>query len=117
MRCKFSSPVAYNGYLYGFDDGNLQCIDLNDGRVMWTDNRPIGEGKGFQQGQLLLCGDLLVVLSEFGEVALVEARPDRLVELGRRKFLQGTKTWNNPAMVNGRLYIRNHLEMACVDLR
>jgi outer membrane protein assembly factor BamB len=117
MRCKFSSPVMRDGFLYGFDDGDLQCIDLSDGKVKWTDKRKSSEGKGFGHGQLLLSGDLLVVLSEYGELALVEARPDQLNELGRIKVLKGKKTWSHPALSNGICYIRNHLEMAAVDLR
>jgi hypothetical protein len=27
------------------------------------------------------------------------------------------RTWNNPTLVDGRIYVRNHLEMACYDLR
>ncbi len=117
MRCKFSSPVAHNGFVYGFDDGNLQCLDLNDGRVLWTDTREPDEGAGFGHGQLLLSGDLLVILTQFGEIALVEANAERFHELGRMKVLKGKKTWSNPALVDGKLYIRNHLEMACVDLK
>lgn len=116
MRCKFASPVVYDGHIYGLDDGDLQCIDLSEGKVKWTDKREPNEGYGYGHGQLLLAGDLIVVLTEYGEVVLVEARPDKLVELGRRKILKDKRTWNNPAMVNGRLYIRNHLQMACVDL-
>ncbi len=117
MRCKFNSPIEYNGYVYGLDDGNLQCIDLSDGSVKWTDRRRPGEGRAYDQGQLLRSGDLLVVLSEYGEVVLVEANPEQFRELGRKKVLTGYKTWNNPALAGGMLYIRNHLEMACVDLR
>ena len=117
MRCKFSSPIEHKGFIYGLDDGNLQCIDLADGEVKWTDKRRPTEGKAHGNGQLLRSGDLLVVLTEYGEVALVEANPDQFKELGRIKVLDGDKTWNNPALAGGLLYIRNHVEMACVDLR
>jgi outer membrane protein assembly factor BamB len=116
MRCKFASPVYRDGFIYGLDDGNLQCVDAADGAVKWTDTRHPDEGDGFGHGQILLAGDVIVVLTQFGEIALVEARPDRFVERGRRKILAGNKTWNNPAMVDGRLYIRNHVEMAAVEL-
>jgi outer membrane protein assembly factor BamB len=117
MRCKFSSPVLYNGYLYGLDDGDLQCIDASDGKVMWTDKRKNAEGKGYGHAQLLQSAGLLVVLTEYGELALVQASPDQLKELGRFKVLKGNKTWSHPALSNGICFIRNHLEMAAVDLR
>jgi len=117
MRCKFASPVLRDDAIYGLDDGNLQCISANDGSVLWTDKRKPREGDGFGHGQLLLVDDLIVVLTQYGEIALVQARPDRFVELGRRKILEGDKTWNNPALAEGVLYIRNHLQMAAVDVR
>lgn len=117
MRCKFSSPVEYNGFIYGLDDGNLQCIDLADGSERWTDRRRPTEGKAYGNGQILRVGSLLVILSEYGEVVLVEANPAQFRELGRKKILEGDKTWNNPALAGGLLYIRNEREMACVDLR
>jgi hypothetical protein len=54
---------------------------------------------------------------ETREMVLVEATPEAYRELGRIKvFTRGQKTWNNPAMANGRIYIRNEEEMACYDL-
>jgi hypothetical protein len=64
---------------------------------------------------MLLSGDLLLVLSEAGELVLVEARPDRFSELARIQAIDG-KTWNNPTLVGGRAFVRNHLEMAAYDL-
>ena len=117
MRCKVSSPVEHCGYGYGLDDGNLECIDLSDGRRIWKDERTPEEGGAFGQGQILLYNDFIIALTHYGEIVLVEATPDGYHELGRMKVLKGEKTWSNPAIVDGRLYVRNHLEMACIDLR
>ncbi len=118
MRCKFSSPVMHRGFLYGLDDGHLQCIDVETGKVQWTDGRSPREATGaYSHGQILLCDDLLVVLTEYGEVVIVEPTPEKFHELGRWRFLKGNKTWNNPAISDGILYIRNHVEMAAIDLR
>src|SRR5262249_20759604 len=32
MRCKFTSPVAHQGFLYGLDDGVLVCLDQETGK-------------------------------------------------------------------------------------
>ena len=56
---------------------------------------------------LILCGD--------GDLALVQALPDRHVELARLPAIKG-KTWNHPALAGGKLLVRNAIEMACFDL-
>ena len=117
MRAKFASPVAYNGYLYGLNDGILECLDLKTGRVKWKDDRRAGKGEAYAHGQLLLTNGLIVVLTQFGELVLVEATPDEFRELGRFQALtKGKKTWNNFALVDGKAYVRNDEQMACYDL-
>ena len=37
-------------------------------------------------------------------------------ELGKFQALKGDKTWNCPAMVGKRVFVRNHEEMACYEL-
>lgn len=108
MRSKFSSPVAYHGYLYGFDDGTLVCLDEKDGSRKWKGDR-------YGHGQLLLSGDLLVILSERGKLVLVEATPQEHRPLTALSAIEG-RTWNYPALANGKVYVRNDLEMAGYDL-
>ena len=59
--------------------------------------------------------DLLLVLSEKGEVALVEASPEGHKELGRVQAIEG-KTWNHPVVAHGKLFVRNGEEAACYQL-
>jgi outer membrane protein assembly factor BamB len=108
MRCKFTSPVAYNGYLYGLDEGILTCIDQRTGDRKWRDGR-------YGHGQLLLANDVLLIQSETGKLVLVEATPQGHHELGSIQALEG-KTWNNPALAGGKAFLRNSEEMACYDL-
>lgn len=109
MRCKFTSPVAHKGFLYGLDDGILTCVDQETGKRKWRDGR-------YGHGQLLLADDLLVILGENGKLAIVGATPKGYRELGSIPALEG-KTWNNPAVAEGKAFIRNSEEMACYDLR
>ena len=108
MKCKFNDPVVRNGYAYGLDEGILVCLDLEMGRRRWKRGR-------YGYGQLLLAGDLILVQAERGEVALVEANPERFRELGKFRAL-GAKTWNHPVLVRNRLLVRNAAEMACFEL-
>jgi outer membrane protein assembly factor BamB len=89
--------------------GILVCLDVETGKRLWKGGR-------YGHGQILLADDLLVILTENGELVLVEATPEAHHELCRFQVIEG-RTWNNPTLVDGRIYVRNHLEMACYDLR
>ena len=56
-----------------------------------------------------------MVLGGEGELVLAQATPSKLVELSRFQAITG-KTWNHPAISNGRLLVRNAVEMACFDV-
>ncbi len=104
MKNKFNSSVLHEGYLYGLDDGILACLDARTGAQKWKGGR-----YGF--GQLLLASGHLVVITEEGELVLVKASPESHQELARFEAVTG-KTWNNPAISNGILLVRNTTEMA-----
>ena len=108
MKNKFNSSVLYQGYIYGFDDAILACIDAKTGELKWKGGR-------YGYGQLLLAGGALVVVTEEGEVVLVRATPDKHQELMRFSAVEG-RTWNIPAIDNGLLLVRNSSEMACFRL-
>ena len=104
MKAKFTNVVFRDGHIYGLDDGILASVDAETGKRNWKRGR-------YGHGHLLLVDDLLVILSERGEVALVEARPDGYSELGRFQAIEG-KTWNTPALAGAHLLIRNGTEAA-----
>jgi outer membrane protein assembly factor BamB len=109
MKNRFSSSVLHNGYIYGLDESILACIDAFTGELQWKGGR-------YGYGQLLLAGDHLVVLTEDGELVLVYATPDGHDEVASTTAIDG-KTWNVPALADGRLFVRNAREMAAFDLR
>ena len=109
MKTKFSNVAVKDGFVYGLSDGVLECVDLADGRRTWREGR-------YPQGQILRVGDLILVLTESGEVVLVEASPERANHvLGRFQAIEG-QTWNNFALHGPYLLVRNALEAACYDL-
>lgn len=108
MKNRFNSSVLRDGHIYGLDEGILSCISAESGQRKWKGGR-------YGYGQLLLAGDHLIVLTETGELALVNASPDQYVEVARFSAIEG-KTWNNPAISGGRLLVRNANQMACYDI-
>ena len=108
LKAKFSNVVEVDGYLYGPDDGILACIGVEDGERRWKGGR-------YGHGQLLRVGNLLLMLTERGDVALVEATPQAFRELARLSVLSG-KSWNHPALAGRYLLVRNDREAAALRL-
>lgn len=108
LKTKFTNLTTRDGFAYGLSDGILECVDLETGRSRWKKGR-------YDHGQVLRVDDLLLVLSEAGELALVDASPEAYFEHGRIPALVG-KTWNNLCLSDHLLLIRNGQEAACYEL-
>ncbi len=110
LKPDFTDLVSHEGYAYGVDGDILTCIDVKTGERKWKNGR-------YGKGQLLLLENsgLLLIAAEQGQVVLVRADPNEHVEVASFKALEG-KTWNHPALVGDRLYLRNSQEAAAYQL-
>ncbi|MBY0586818.1 PQQ-like beta-propeller repeat protein [bacterium] len=108
LKSKFSTPIVIDGFIYGLDNGILQCVDSVSGESKWKKGR-------YKHGQLLAVDKMLLILTEEGELVLVEPDPGDLQELGRVKVLEG-RTWNPLAMKGSYLLARNAEQACCYQL-
>jgi outer membrane protein assembly factor BamB len=108
----YNDMVLHHGHLYGFDGSVFTCTNIDTGKPTWRASAHYGNG----QVLLLPDQDLLLILSESGEVALVDAKPDAHHELARFQALEG-KTWNHPVLAHGKLLVRNGQEVACFEVQ
>jgi outer membrane protein assembly factor BamB len=111
MRTKMSNVVIRDGYVYGLNEVFFQCIELNTGKNRWKKRRT----PSFGHGQIMLVGDAILMLSEQGELILIEASPKAYHELASMPALEGV-TWNNPSLSGRLLLVRNAKQAACFEL-
>ena len=101
MKNHMSGCVMLDGYVYGFDEKELVCLDLKTGEQKWSQD-------GLGKGSLMLADGKLIVLSDKGKLAIANASPDGFKELSSGVILKaGTQCWTMPALSGGLIYARN----------
>ncbi|MCP3962728.1 MAG: PQQ-binding-like beta-propeller repeat protein [bacterium] len=109
MKNQFSSSIYHAGHIYGFDNKNFKCIDATTGEDRWR--------KGsLGHGSLLYADGHLVVLSEGGQLLLVEAIPGSYREKASFELTEG-KHWTVPTLYGGKLYVRNERDLYCLKVK
>ncbi|MEX2176719.1 MAG: PQQ-binding-like beta-propeller repeat protein [Pirellulaceae bacterium] len=108
LETKFTNVTVIDGHIYGLSGGILECVAAESGERRWKKGR-------YGHGQILGVGDKILVQDEDGLVALVEANPEKFVELASFPALDG-QTWNNLCLYGNKLLVRNATEAACYEL-
>lgn len=113
LKVQHGGLVLLDGHVYGSNDpGILVCVELKTGKTKWT-NRSVGKGS-------LTCADgLLILRSENGPTALVQATPGGYKETGRFEPKDRTKSraWTYPVVCGGKLFLRDQDLLQVYDLR
>jgi hypothetical protein len=74
--------------------------------------------RDLDKGSLLAAASHLFVLTGDGALARVEATPAEYRLKGLLpNLLHGPECWAMPALASGRIYLRSHQEIVCLDLR
>ena len=109
LMCQFSSPVLYQGHIYGFDQSGLKCVELGTGILRWKQ-------RGFGQGSLMVVDSKLLIMGERGQLALAATSPNGYRELAKTKVFKA-KCWPVPLLLDGRIYGRNvHGDLVCLNV-
>jgi outer membrane protein assembly factor BamB len=109
LRTYLSSCILWKGFLYGFDDRQLNCVDWNTGEVKWS-------APDLGLGGLILADGKLIALTEKGTLLVAEASSEAYRPLAEAQILGG-RCWSAPSLSDGRLYVRNAIgDLVCLDL-
>jgi hypothetical protein len=123
IRLLHVSAVLRDGYVYaclGDEAPNfLAAVRLADGKVMWRE-------RGFPQAQLVEADGKFILLDEEGQLALVEATPEKCIVISTAHPLEKKTaladppipivTWTVPTLVGERLYLRDKKVIMALDV-
>ncbi len=108
LKAKFANPVRRGDWVYGLDDGMMACLNLKDGSQAWKEGR-------YGHGQGLWIGEVYLLMSEAGDLVLLQPTPEGPNERARLPVFD-SKTWNPIALQGDRVVVRNDREVACWQL-
>ena len=111
MKNHHGGVVLINGYLYGFNDSILTCLEFETGKLMWRD-RSVGKGS------VMYADGNLYIQGENNLFGLAEASSSGYHERGRFPIVEkGLPSWAHPVISNGRLYVRNQDTVTVYDIK
>ena len=108
------TPIARGGYLYGFADATLVCMDLKTGKEVWsakpTWDSPAGADGERRKGNLgrasLLWADgAFLCLGGWGDLCWMHLSPKGMKIITRTKLFHARHTWVCPVVSRGLLYV------------
>jgi outer membrane protein assembly factor BamB len=110
----YETSIYRAGNLYGFDGrqetgARFRCVNFKTGEVRWTEN-------GFGCGSMILADGKLFVLTEKGDLVLVEPSAKAYREKARVSLLS-TPCRAPMALAHGRLYLRDDKRLLCLDVK
>lgn len=105
----WSTPAVHEGFYYCVPSptsgqARLACLEAATGLNRWTQTT-VGSGN-IGYGSVIKAANALIVLTESGELVLVQPNPDAYTEIARHRVL-GLYCWNDPVLANGRIYARS----------
>ncbi|MFO0850888.1 MAG: PQQ-binding-like beta-propeller repeat protein [Gemmataceae bacterium] len=118
MQNHHSTSVHRDGFVYGYDNDTLRCVDLRKGEAVEEWVAKDAGGSRPAKGSVILAGDKLIGLTQTGTLFLADADPAEFRFRGKLEgVLSGSDCWASPVLVDGRLYLRDNTKVVCLDAR
>lgn len=115
MQNHHSTCVHKDGFLFGYDNDQLKCVNLRDGTEVedWPKGNTLRSGKG----SVILAGNYLIGLTERGDLFVTKADPTADETPFRwTGVLDGPECWAVPAFADGKVFARDGQKVVCVEL-
>src|SRR5262245_41789273 len=113
LKINLATPVLVDGHLYCQGaDKDYVCADAVTGQLKWS-QRGFGQGRK-DYASTIVVGKRLLVLTEDGQLLLLEPNPEKYTELGRLQVCGNT--WSFPAYADGKLYVRDGRQLMRLNL-
>ena len=101
--------------IFGCHDSNLYCLDADSLKLLWK-----ARDDAYYSFVTLIAGNgRVMIMTIDGELLLVRADRKKYELISRLKVLTDEKTqvWSHPALVAGRLYLRDKTAVTCLLLK
>lgn len=109
MRNHMSTAVLYQNHIYGFDEGQLKCLAVDNGDRRWSE-------RGLGKGALSMADGKLIVVGERGELVIAEASPQGFNPIFNQRAVSGT-CWVMPVLANGKIFVKSNTgHLACFNV-
>jgi outer membrane protein assembly factor BamB len=121
LTCYFSTPIPVGKEQVYIVTGKatlknpsstLHCVETRSGQVLWSKVK-IGR---YHAAMLRTADDKLLLLSDLGDLVLVDPDPKGFKELARSKVSKDREVWAHPALADGRVYFRDGKDLICLQL-
>ncbi len=116
MSNQYNTCIYHDGHLYGFDGRQdsriaptLRCVEVKTRKIRW-------QREEFGNGTMVLADGRLIILTEKGDLCLVQATPEAFRETARFRLSEATPCRAQIALAGGRLFARDQKKLVCVNL-
>lgn len=111
LKNHHGGAIRVGEYIYASSGPVIVCMNMMSGEVAWEE-RSVGKGA------LVFADGKLILRSEKGPVALIEANPKEFREISRfdQPERSDKNAWPHPVVANGKLYLRDQGSLFCYDL-